>query len=412
MALLAACYPLAVPGFPSLQSTPVPTRTLPPPPTPYPTLILVPTPTLAVAPLQDVVAIAAGGAHTCALTRSGAVRCWGWNWYGQLGDGTKTDRPMPVGVVGLGRDVVAIAAGEAHTCALTRSGAVWCWGSNGGGELGDGTTTDRPTPVRVVGLGSDVVAIAAGWAHTCALTAGGEVRCWGANVGQLGDGTTTDRPTPVGVMGLEKGVAAVAAGGLHTCALSTDGGVRCWGQNQYGQLGDGTTTDRLTPVDVVGLERGVAAVAAGWGHTCALSTDGGVRCWGQNQSGELGDDTTLQRNTPVEVVSLRRDGVAITAGWGHTCALTQGGRVMCWGANEFGQLGDGTFTGSAVPVGGVGLSGVVAIDAGDAHTCALTTDGGVRCWGSNTLGQLGDGTTTDRNMPVEVVEIEQGAGAP
>jgi alpha-tubulin suppressor-like RCC1 family protein len=209
-----------------------------------------------------------------------------------------------VDVSGLGSGVVAIAAGRYHTCALTAGGGVKCWGQNSYGQLGDGTTTDRTTPVDVSGLRSGVRAIAAGGFHTCALTTDGGVKCWGYNsLGQLGDGTTTSRTTPVDVSGLGSGVVAIAAGGRHTCALTAGGGVKCWGQNFYGQLGDGTTTFRMTPVDISGLTSGVVAIAAGSWHTCALTTSGGVKCWGRNTYGQLGDGEFGYSPTPVDVVS-------------------------------------------------------------------------------------------------------------
>ncbi len=363
--------------------------------------------------LTSGVAIAAGGYHTCALTAGDGVKCWGRNGSGQLGDGTTTDRPIPADVSGL-TSGVAIAAGGYHTCALTAGGGVKCWGRNASGQLGDGTTTDRPIPADVSGLTSGVAAIAAGEYHTCALTAGGGVKCWGRNAnGQLGDGTTTGRNTPVDVSGLSSGVAAIAAaGGWHTCALTAGGGVKCWGRNANGQLGDGTTTQRTTPVDVSGLSSGVAAIAAGGFHTCALTAGGGVKCWGYNGSGELGDGTTTQRNTPVDVSGLTSGVAAIAAGEYHTCALTAGGGVKCWGRNLYGQLGDGTTTWRNTPVDVSGLSsGVDAIAAGYHHTCALTAGGGVQCWGYNEYGQLGDGTWTNRNTPVDVSGLSSGVAA-
>jgi len=349
-------------------------------------------------------AVAAGFYHTCAVTSGGRVSCWGLNTYGQLGDGTTTNRLTPVAVSGLASGVTAVAGGISHTCALTSGGGVVCWGWNASGQLGDGTTTQRLTPGAVSGLSSGVTAVAAGNSHTCALTSGGGVSCWGYNGwGSLGDGTTANRLTPVAVSGLSSGVTAVAAGQLHTCAVTSVGAVSCWGLNTYGQLGDNTTTQRLTPVAVIGLSSGVAAVAAGASHTCALTSGGAVWCWGNNNVGQLGDNTTTERRTPGAVSGLSSGVTAVAAGNSHTCALTSGGGVFCWGYNGSGSLGDGTTTQRLTPVAVSGLaSGVTAIAAGDHHTCALTSGGAVWCWGNNFNGPLGDGTTTSRLTPVIV----------
>ncbi|ACL23604.1 RCC1 domain-containing protein [Chloroflexus aggregans] len=364
-------------------------------------------------PLQGVTAIAAGGGHTCARTSSGGVWCWGGNDFGRLGDGSYTDSSTPVAVSGLPSGVTAIAAGGAHTCALTSSGEVWCWGSNFYGQLGDGSYTTRSTPVAVSGLPSGVTAIAAGGWHTCARTSSGGVWCWGGNYrGQLGDGTTTDRSTPVAVSGLPSEVTAIAAGDAHTCARMSSGEVWCWGGNNYGQLGDGSYTDSSTPVAVSGLPSGVTAIAAGGVHTCALTGSGGVRCWGANYSGQLGNGLTFGRSTPGAVSGLPSGVTAIAAGDYHTCALTGSGGVWCWGGNYSGQLGDGTTTARSTPVAVSGLpSGVETIAAGDYHTCALMSSGGVRCWGHNDRGQLGDGTTTARSTPVAVSGLPSGVTA-
>jgi alpha-tubulin suppressor-like RCC1 family protein len=355
---------------------------------------------------QAASAVSASWNHTCALTTGGGVKCWGYNYYGELGDGTTTNRLTPVDVSGLASGVTAITVGEEHTCAVTTAGGVECWGRNEYGQLGDGTFTDRWTPVDVSGLTSGVTAITSGRGHTCALTTAGGVKCWGWNgQGGLGDGTTTDRLTPVDVAGLTSGVTAISARGDDTCALTTAGGVKCWGWNSGGQLGDGTTTDRSTPVDVSGLTSGVTAITAGSGHTCALTTTGGVKCWGWNGYGRLGDGTTTERDTPVDVSGLTSGVTAITANGGHTCAVTTAGGVKCWGYNYYGELGDGTTTDRLMPVDVSGLtSGVTAITAGGGHTCAVTA-GGVKCWGNNIDGELGDGTTTNRSTPVAVTGL-------
>ncbi len=354
--------------------------------------------------------VSAGQNHTCAVTAGSGVKCWGDNSYGRLGDGTTADSSTPVDVVGLASGATAVDTGTEHTCAVTTSGGVKCWGHNDYGQLGNGTTNNSSTPVEVVGLSSGVVAIAAGSGHTCALTTGGGVKCWGSNSnGQLGNGgsggTTS---TPVDVVGLAGGVAAIAAGGSHTCALTMVGGVKCWGYNSYGQLGNGTTSySEPTPVDVVGLSSGVAGISAGVIHTCAVTTSGGIKCWGDNSRGQLGDGTTTNRSTPVDVVGLSSGMAEISGGELHSCAVTTGGGIKCWGSNSYGQLGTGTSgQPQTTPVNVVGLSsGVAAISAGYEHTCAVTQGGGVKCWGSNFYGQLGNGTGNNRTTPTDVVGL-------
>jgi uncharacterized repeat protein (TIGR02543 family) len=366
---------------------------------------------------SGVAAIATGSGHTCAITSSGGAKCWGLGDWGQLGDGKNQGSLTPVAVSGLTSGVTAIAAAFLHTCALTSAGAAKCWGANSYGEVGDGTGGPGSTvaaPVDVSGLTNSVTAIAAGGDHTCAVKSVGTVECWGANTsGELGDGTSGVRTAPVDVAGLTSGVAAVAAGGNHTCALTGAGALECWGANLNGQLGDGTKYPRLTRVSVSGLASGTASVAASMlRHTCALTSGGAVRCWGANASGQLGDGTLDTRLTPVAVSGLSAGVTAITAGADHSCALTSAGGVECWGSNVSGQLGDGTQTARAnpVPVSGLG-SGLTAITAGGAHTCALTNVGAVKCWGANAAGQLGDGTQDMRLTPVDVSGLSSGVTA-
>jgi alpha-tubulin suppressor-like RCC1 family protein len=354
-------------------------------------------------------AISAGLSHTCALSQSGGVTCWGWNVSGQLGDGTRTSRDRPVEVMGMTSGVTAIATGMSYTCALTADGAVKCWGENGSGQLGDGTSVQRLTPTDVTGLASGVTALAAGAGHTCALTEGGGVKCWGENFsGQLGDGTSSQRLSPTDVKGLMTGVANVVASGDDTCVLTTGGGVKCWGDNDSGRLGDGSTAGSLEPVNVNGLSSGVTAIAAGGGHACAVTSGGGVKCWGYNGDGALGDGTTNNRIFPMDVRGIAGGAKAISTGECHTCALLRHGNVMCWGENYFGELGVASRTDHLTPVNVRGLGiGVTALASGGGFSCAVI-EGGVRCWGFNNYGQLGDGTTIDSDSPVDVVGLQAG----
>jgi alpha-tubulin suppressor-like RCC1 family protein len=389
--------------------------------------------------------------HSCVLTSSGGVKCWGYNGYGQLGDGTTSDRYTPVDVkdsagTGLLSGVTAVALGVYHSCALLTSGAVKCWGYNGYGQLGDNTSTDRGIPGDVkdttgTSTLTGVTAITAGYRYTCALLTTTEVNCWGANqFGQIGDNNSAIYPgdnspsiyyryLPVNVKdstgtGLLTGVTAIAAGIWHTCAVIS-GGVKCWGNNPYGQLGDGTVTQRYLPVDVLNSAgtvplTGVTAISAGDYYTCALLTSGGVKCWGNNPYGQLGDGTVTQRLLPVDVLNstgtVPLTGVTtIAAALGHTCALLTGGGVKCWGINGYGQLGDNTSTNQLLPVdtkdlAGTGLlSNVMILAAGYNHSCVLLGSGGgtsetsrVYCWGYNANGRLGDNTATNRLIPVIV----------
>ena len=313
--------------------------------------------------------------------------CWGNNQFGQLGDGTTTSRATPVAVAGLSQ-VTAVAANAGYTCALTTDGTVHCWGR------WPGSTTNGLTPVAVPGL-SGVTAISAGPYSACAVTGLGTVLCW----------PTTTSATPVTVPGLS-GVTAVATGYLHACALTGAGLVRCWGNNGFGQLGDGTRTSSATPVTVVGLS-GATAVTAGHLHTCALLGNGTARCWGYDAYGELGDGTTTYRLTPVQVLGLSGLGSIASGGWDHTCAVTRGGTGYCWGMDETGQLGNGTADHYAHPVPVVvsGLAGAAAISPGSGHTCGVTVAHTVHCWGYNTSGQLGNGTLTSRTIPVATLGL-------
>lgn len=346
------------------------------------------------------ITLSAGAGSTCAIDADGAVKCWGRGREGQLGDGSMADSAVPVDVAGLSTGAIAVATGGSSSCALTAAGAVECWGWNHHGELGNGSTTASPVPVDVVGLSACASAVSTGM-HTCALTAEGAARCWGLNSnGELGNDSYTDSHVPVEVAGLSSGVIGISVGGVHTCAVSDLGAVKCWGWRSSGQLGNGYGTETgLVPVDVVGLSYGVIAVSSGYAHTCALTAAGAVKCWGRNREGQLGNGSITDSHLPVDVMGLSSGVIAIAAGWTHTCALTSAGSVKCWGSSILTLEGP-------VPVDVVGLpSGVVAISAGTNHTCAATSAGTIHCWGWNLWGQLGDGTTTDSPVPVDVVGL-------
>ncbi|UZQ50257.1 immunoglobulin-like domain-containing protein [Clostridium kluyveri] len=349
-----------------------------------------------------ITAISSGKYHTVALKDDGTVWCWGDNFYGQLGDGTTTNKNTPVQVSGLPK-ITAISAGENYTAALDSNGEVWCWGYNNQGQLGDGTTANKTVPVKVSGL-SNIIAIAAGCYHTVALSSSGEVWCWGGDgYGQLGDGSTANKTTPVKISGLPS-ITAIAAGGSHTVALDSSGKVWCWGANFYKQVGNNSDQDQTTPVQLSNLTN-ITAIAAGCYHTVALDSTGEVWCWGYNGSGQLGDGSTNTSPIPKKLSGLTNVTVIATR-MQHTAVLKDDGTVWCWGANYYGQLGDGsTKNNRLTPVQVVGLTDVKAIATGDLYTIGLKENGTVWGWGDNYYGELGNGTNTNTVTPKLIANV-------
>jgi alpha-tubulin suppressor-like RCC1 family protein len=303
-----------------------------------------------------VTAAATGGKHSLALTSTGQVLAWGDNYSGQLGDGSHADSHAPA-LVKLPAGVVAtgVAAGEDDSLAVTSSGAVYSWGDNFYGELGDGGTTSSDVPVKVVlPKGTKVVAVRASYNYCMALTAGGHVLTWGYNgSGQLGNGflTASEVPAPLDVPASTK-VTAIANGGYDGLALTSTGGLLAWGSDQFGQLGDGRRVSALKPVSVH-LPAGtkVAAIGAGSQHSLALTTTGRVLAWGWNVSGQLGNGTTRNSDVPVPVrLPAGVKVTAVSAGGGFSLALTSTGQILSWGTSTFGQLGNGSTRGHTTPV--------------------------------------------------------------
>ena len=354
--------------------------------------------TLTVEAAPEITHLSLSNVSSCALTSTGAMKCWGSNAYGQIGTLASNQQKTPIDVPGFTNNISAIAVGDSRMCALTTAGEVKC--------IGNGVA-DSNNP----GISAGAISISSGYANSCALMSYGGVKCWGDNwTGQLGSGTWVNTSPAVNVKGLTSGVTAITSGIMHSCALLSSGSVKCWGANNYGQLGDGTTSNRNEPAQVSGLTSGVVSISGGYEHTCAVLTNGEAKCWGRNGYGELGDGTTTHKNVPtsVKVDGQPISGIAsISGGLRHTCAITTGGAAKCWGYNALASLGNGTLTDSLTPVNVVGLdSGVLSIDAGKGFaTCATVTGSSVKCWGHSWAGNVGDGFTTDRSSPVNVVGL-------
>ncbi|MGI6612082.1 MAG: IPT/TIG domain-containing protein [Candidatus Nanosyncoccaceae bacterium] len=374
----------------------------------------------------DIAQVSVGHSHTCALTVTNKAYCWGANWSGQLGNGTTTDSATPVavsqGAVPAGTTLTSISVGHYHTCAVGSNGKAYCWGYNGEGRLGDGSTTDRTTPVAVaqgaIPTTTTISKVFAGGAHTCAINSQGRVYCWGnGGFGQLGNGSTADRTTPVAVSSTAT-FTALSMGYWHTCGLAS--GVSrpyCWGQGTYGQLGNGSTANRSTPVLVSqgaipsGVTISKISPTSGF-RTCSIGSDNRAYCWGAG--GFLGNGQTGNATTPIAVsqgaipsgVNFSQVDVSVE----HSCAVATNNKAYCWGLNTYGQVGDNTVTDRATPVavaqGQIPTSASilqvsVGGDDNDSNqSCALTSDRELYCWGGNFSGQVGDGTTTQRNSPV------------
>ena len=363
--------------------------------------------------------IVASARSTYVLDRRGVVKAWGANDRGQLGDGTTTARLTPVALQAI-PPMSRLASSGDHACAIASTGELYCWGRNDFGQAGTSSSTNpQRVPTVVPGLSTASVGrgLGAGTKHACARLNDGTISCWGDNSsGQLGDGQRAPwRDTAGRVEGLSglSGVASVSAGALSTCAVTTDGRVRCWGEGSEGQTGEGTTASSTTPGVVASLDNAVS-VSVGGAFACALGSDGLVSCWGRNVEGQVGTYTSQTGSPSLLPVKVTTGGfigsevtsvTSVAAGDHHACALDVGGFVYCWGGNDFGQLGNADFSTSRYSA--QSLPGLLAarLASGANHSCAATALGAVSCWGANSAGQLGDGTLTVRTTPVSVVGL-------
>jgi alpha-tubulin suppressor-like RCC1 family protein len=363
------------------------------------------------------VSVAVGLIHSCGVVEGGAVYCWGNNEFGQLGDGTLAVRETPVVVVGSVR-FASVAPGGGHTCGLTEQGKAYCWGFNLNGQLGDGTVASKATPTAVDPARTYRM-LAAGSSYTCGISADSTAYCWGWNqYGQLGDGSLTDRHEPVPVAGGLKFIR-LGAGSFHTCGVAADGKGYCWGANAFGQLGTGDTAAAVpVPREVRGSLR-FLEVDAGFDHTCGRATDGSVYCWGRNQWGQLGGPDSLA-GSKVLVPALVTGGIvwsALAVGSNFNCGIEEVTEAAyCWGYNGWGQLG------ASVPDRCVDQNGQVlqcspkpypvsgnlvfaAVSAGNQHACGLSVEGVAYCWGLNEDGQLGNGQRAPGAFSLRPVQV-------
>lgn len=368
--------------------------------------------------------VSASISHTCGITSFDSVYCWGLNENGQLGNDSTNNSFIPVAVdvsSGLsGKTVAEISSGFYHTCALTSDNIVYCWGDNTHGQLGNDSTEQSDVPVSInmgAMVGKTVAKISSGTYHTCAVTSDGKAYCWGYNGdGELGNSSNTESHIPVAVVNplAAKTVRSIKAGAFHTCADTTDNLAYCWGYNGYGQMGNNSTNPSNVPVQVLGIGgsgnlTNVSSISSGAYHTCAVVSSAAV-CWGYNDYGQIGDTTTVQKNVPTAVsVAGVLGGKTITdisAGYYHTCAIGSN-LPYCWGYNADGELGNNLTGNSSVPVAvdaTAALSGktVSAVSTGTYHACVLASDNEIYCWGQDSYGQLGSNETSGSLVPVSL----------
>lgn len=349
--------------------------------------------------------ISSGNHFSCAI-RNGTLYCWGYNAFGQVGNGSASLTSNPTPVMGLLSSVTSVALGRHHACAIKNS-ALYCWGYNAFGQLGDGTTANRYSPTLVAGLTSGVMSVAAGGHSTCAILSSGSLKCWGENsFGQLGDGTILSRKVPTQVSGLTSNVTMVSLAneynGLpltHTCALH-EGAAKCWGYNGFKQVRDGLYPIQNAPYALPLFSTGVTAVAAFANRTCVIQ-QGTLKCWGNNSFGQLGDGTTLNQSAPTVPVGLETGVTALGGGVWHQCAV-KSGALYCWGRNDLGQLGIGSALAQSAPALVPGMEyGVKEVSKEGVFSTCVVRFGGTYCWGYNLLGELGNNNLLRASLQIE-----------
>ncbi len=347
--------------------------------------------------------ISGGDWHTLAIKSDGTLWAWGLNDYGQLGDGTTVNRNSPV-QIGTETNWVSVSGGGRHTIAIKIDGTLWAWGRNTYGQLGDGTTTDRHIPIQENTHGTNWISMTTGFDHIVAIKTNGTLWSWGRNTyGQLGDGTTTDRHIPIQESTAATDWDSVASGGWHTVAIKTDGTLWAWGRNTYGQLGNGTTNNKSSPTKL-GTDTDWRSASASDYHTVATKIGGTLWALGRNHFGQLGDGTTSERHIPTLESTEATNWANVSASDYHTIVIQTDGTLWAWGQNTYGQLGDDTTDHHYDPTQEfTEAEDWSSMSTGDYHTIAIKSNGTLWAWGRNTYGQLGDGTTTVRHVPTQII---------
>ena len=338
---------------------------------------------------------------------------WGENGGGQLGDNTIIHRSSPVETIAAEATWKQVACGYAHTASVKADGTLWCWGNNLYRQLGDNTGINKSSPVQTVAFGSNWTSVACGHLHTAAIKLDGTLWTWGwnsnaygADGGQLGDNTTTTRSSPVQTITGGTNWSQVSAGYANTAAIKTDGTLWMWGNNYNGLLGDNTTIGKSSPIQTITFGTNWQNVSCGSYYTAAIKTDGTLWTWGHNTAGNLGDNTTIHRSSPVQVLGSSNNWRMVSCSNGHTAAIKNDGTLWLWGGNTYGQLGDNTAITRSSPVQTVSRgTNWNSVACGRLYTAAIKTDGTLWTWGYNTYGSLGDNTTTHRSSPVQTIVL-------
>lgn len=321
--------------------------------------------------------VEADDGHTAAIKTDGTLWAWGRNAYGQLGDNTSVNKSSPIQTISLGADWLSVSCGSRHTAAIKTDGTLWLWGFNGGGELGDGTTTNRSSPVQTISLGTDWLSVSCGFGHTAAIKTDGTLWSWGwRNYGQLGDNTANifvNISSPVQTISGGTDWASVSCGSYHTAAMKTDGTLWLWGSNTNAMIGDNTLTNRSSPVQTSSKGSDWASVSCGGAHTAAIKIDGTLWAWGYNYYGQLGNNTRSRKFTPT--LAIGTGWASVSCGGSHTAAIKTDGTLWAWGYNSSGQLGDNTGVSRSSPVQTIkGGSNWTSVICGGTHTAGITSD--------------------------------------